>query len=68
MEERYLTMAPDELRAELQNIEGAINNEKIWTLGSFGDERMMHEANIAMLVEEMEYVRELLQNTEVWLS
>lgn len=68
MEERYANMTPDELREALRELEGEINNEKIWALGSFGEERSMHKANIAMLTDEMEYVRELIEETEMWLS
>lgn len=65
---KYDSMTPDELRDELRDLEAAINNEKIWALGSVGDERSMHKANISMLVDELEYVRGLLEETEAWLS
>lgn len=64
MEERYSGMSIEELKAELVDIEGAINNEKIWMLGSSGDDLAMHKANMMSLMCEYEYVMELIYANE----
>lgn len=65
MEERYNNMSVKELEEALVEIEENINNEKIWALGSFGDELAMHKANIASLICEYEYVMGLIADEDL---
>lgn len=64
MEERYSGMSIEELKTELVELEAAINNEKIWMLGTSGDELAMHKTNMMSLMCEYEYVMELIYANE----
>ena len=55
----------EEIKAEIEEVRGAISNEHLWELGYNGDEPMNpHTENIMALTEYLEVLEEMLNNKE----
>lgn len=50
----------EEIRAEIEEVEGTISNERLWAHAD-----SIHEENIAILLEYLEVLNEMLTNKEV---
>lgn len=50
----------EEIRAEIEEVEGTISNERLWAHAD-----SIHEENIAILLEYLEVLNEMLANKEV---
>lgn len=48
---------PEEIRAEIEEVEGTISNERLWAHTD-----SIHEENIAILLEYLEVLKEMLEN------
>ena len=48
---------PEEIRAEIEEVEGTISNERLWAHAE-----SIHEGNIAMLLEYLKILNEMLMD------
>lgn len=55
----------EEIKAEIEEVKGAISNEYLWELGYDGEEPFNpHTENIEVLKEYLEVLEEMLKNKE----
>ena len=52
-------LTAEEIRAEIEEVEGTISNERLWAYAN-----SIHEENIAVLLEYFEVLNEMLVNKE----
>ena len=53
-------LAAEEIRVEIEEVEGTISNERLWAHAD-----SIHEENIAVLLEYLNVLNEMLVNKEV---
>ena len=53
-------LTAEEIRAEIKEVEGTISNERLWAHAN-----SIHEENIAVLLEYLNVLNEMLANKEV---
>ena len=55
----------EDIKAEIEEVQGAISNEHLWELGYDGNEPMNpHTENIMVLIEYLEVLEEMLNKEE----
>ena len=64
-------LTADEIRAEIEEVEGTISNERLWELGYDGEEPLNpHTDNIMILMEYLDVLNGMLADKEVrsWIN
>ena len=58
-------LTTNEIRAEIEQVQGAISNERLWELGYDGEEPLNpHTDNIMTLMEYLDVLNEMIANKE----